>query len=115
MANKYSPNDLNRRCKIGSFKTTKTKSGGSKQELDTDTSVTVWYGAKTRSLALQLGLSAIEKDDFEIVVRHNTQYIDMGVVMIGTDLYKIINVSPDDSAKLVTYDFITLRKVTKGT
>ena len=111
----YKPNDLNKRCQIGNLKTITTATGGSKQDLDNETAVTLWYGAKTRSLGLQFSLVGTEAEDaFEIVVRHNPSLEAYSAAKIDGILYKVINVSPDDSANLNPFDIITLKKITKG-
>lgn len=117
MVKLYKANDLNKRCQIGNIKTVKTPTGGSKRDLDDSTAVTIWYGAKMRSLGLQFALTSELRDTFEIVVRHHERNKSATGVKFDFDdkVYNIINVSPDDTANLEAFDFLTLQKTTKGT
>lgn len=112
---KYKPNDLNRKCEIGSFKTIKTATGGSVKSLDPDTALSVWFASKMRTLALQFQVEGTDiADTFEIVVRHNPIFTKkMGVLLDGT-LYDIKNISSDESAALQKFDILTLKEKTKG-
>ena len=111
----YKPNDLNRKCQIGTFKTVITSTGGKVSALDKDGILNVWFGSKMRSLSLQFQLDGTDKaDTFEIVVRHNPIFTKKMGVKIDDITYDIINISPDESASIQRFDILTLRIKTKG-
>ncbi len=112
---KFKPNDLNRKCKIGTFKTIKTSTGGSFKSLDLDMAKEIWFGFKTRSLSLQYQIQGTEiADTFEIVVRHNPIFTKKMGVLIDETLYDIKNISSDDSASIQKFDFLTLKEKVTG-
>lgn len=111
----YKPNDLNRKCQIGMVKTTTTSTGGKVEKLDSETAITVWFGAKMRTLSLQFQVLGTEKaDTFEIVIRHNPLVTKKLAVMIEKVLYDIINISSDESANFQRFDILTLKVKKKG-
>lgn len=113
---KFKPKDLNRKCKIGLFKTTKTSTGGSVKSLDLETAKEIWFGSKTRTLALQYQIQGTEiADTFEIVVRHNPIFTKKMGVLLDDVLYDIKNISPDESASIQRFDILTLKEKVKGT
>lgn len=68
-----------------------------------------------RTISFQFQLIGTETaDTFEIVVRYNKKITKKMCVQINGVLYNIINISPDESAKIMRYDILTLQEKKKG-
>lgn len=75
--------------------------------------LTLWCMPYTRTIGQQASLAPEQLDQPVIVVRHNRKVTaQMKVKYNGID-YNIANISPDDSNRIITYDYITLKKVAK--
>ena len=115
MVKTYKPNDFNRKCQIGVTKTVTTPSGGKIEKIDPATVLNVRFAAKMRSLALQFQIiGTTTADTFDIVIRHNKLVTKKMCVQIDDVLYNIINISSDESAKLIKFDILTLQATKKG-
>ena len=111
----YKPNDFNRKCQIGTIKTTTTSTGGKVEKLDPTTVLNVRFAAKTRTLALQFQvIGTTVADTFDIAIRHNQLVTKKMCVQIDDVLYNIYNISSDESAKLIKFDILTLQAKKKG-
>ena len=54
------------------------------------------------------------EDSITLVIQHNPKVNDSLQVVYKGKTYKIINISVDDSANYVTYDFLTLQLIKKA-
>ena len=107
MVKTYKPNDFNRKCQIGVTKTVTTPTGGKVEKIDPATVLNVRFAAKMRSLALQFQIiGTTTADTFDIAKKMCVQIDDV--------LYSIINISSDESAKLIKFDILTLQAKKKG-
>lgn len=87
------------------------KTGVNKEQLVP--AFTLWCMPYTRTIGQQASLAPEQLDQPIIVVRHNRQITaQMKVKYDGID-YNIANISPDDINQIITYDYITLKKVAK--
>lgn len=115
MVKTYKPNDFNRKCQIGVTKTVTTPTGGKVEKIDPATVLNVRFAAKMRSLALQFQIiGTTTADTFDIAIRHNKLVTKKMCVQIDGVLYNIINISSDESAKLIKFDILTLQAKKKG-
>jgi SPP1 family predicted phage head-tail adaptor len=75
---------------------------------------TLWCRHNTRSFVRQYQNNGhSEKDTPVIVVRHSNRVTDALLVRYRTQLYKIADISVDDSNIVITYDYLTLEKTEK--
>lgn len=110
MAKIYRPNDFNRKCQIGITKTVTTSTGGKLEKIDPESVLNVRFAAKMRTLYLQFKIIGTTiADTFDIVIRHNSMVTKKMCVQIDGVLYNIINISTDESAKLIKFDILTLQ------
>lgn len=115
MVKQYKPNDFNHKCQIGLLKTITTATGGKVEKIDPDSVIVARFASKMRTIAFQFQLIGTETSDtFEIVIRHNKKISKKMCVQIDSVLYNIINISSDESAKIMRYDILTLQEKKKG-
>lgn len=108
------PSDFNRKIKLGHTEDVLDESGNFyNSEFISD--LTLWCAPRTRTLNQQYQIMNTElQDTIVVVIRHNSAVNDTYAVRYQNQDYQIVSISPDDSNKFITYDFITLRKVKKA-
>ncbi|MDO7802341.1 phage head closure protein [Pediococcus acidilactici] len=112
--NKLTPASFNRKLQIGTTKTIQNKiNGTSKQEFVVTASL--WCAPYTRSITSSYQLTAEQLDEIIVVIRHNSTVKEGIKCKYQGDLYSVVNDSMDDSNSYLTYDYLTLKLVTKGT
>lgn len=73
--------------------------------------LTLWCMPYTRGISQQSNLNPEQLDQPIIIVRHNTKITEQMKVKYNDKTYSIVNISPDDSNQMITYDYLTLKKV----
>ncbi len=108
---KIRPHQLNNRLEFGKIiEVTNPNTGFPVKAFKAEFSL--WGAFRTRTLnqlfaANQAGL----QDTRTIAVRHNTKLNDELRVRINSDIYRIVNISPDDTNGFLAFDFITVEKI----
>lgn len=73
--------------------------------------MTLWCMPYTRGIAQQSSLTPEQLDQPVIIVRHNPNVTEQMKVKYNDKIYNIVNISPDDSNQIITYDYLTLKMV----
>ena len=73
--------------------------------------LTLWCMPYTRGIVQQSGLTPEQLDQPIIIVRHNPKITAQMQVKYDDRTYSIVNISPDDTNQIITYDYLTLKKV----
>lgn len=109
----YAPYRLNHTAVFGVSTSTKLPSGVSKPDIKAV--ATLHYASVKRTLTQTYSLVGTRLDNTKIIaVAHNKQLEDCDLVKIDNDLYNIVDASIDDDTSYLTYDLLTIQKVTKG-
>ena len=66
------------------------------------------YQQKTTLNRLYEAIGTEYENTLTLVINHNPQVTDLLRVKYRGKVYRIVNLSPDESANYVTYDFLTL-------
>lgn len=109
---KIRPHQLNHRANFGTIKEELNPNTGSNSKIFVS-EFALWCAFRTRTINQMFAAKAAGLEDTRtIAVRHNPKVIETYRVQIDGDLYKIENISPDDTNGFMTFDFITLSKIT---
>lgn len=104
------PSRLNKRAAFGTVQSVELPSGISKPQFVS--LMTVWCAIWVRSLSQQYQLIGTNLEDTQtIVIRHNPGIDDSMKVQIDDNTYTIVSINPDESTSIITYDTVTIRKV----
>lgn len=108
---KYSPYLFNEIADFGVTKTTTNPYSGVNEPTFVK-SFSLHVFPQKRTLDMQYrALGTSYQNAITLVVRHNAKINDQLHVKYKGEEYVIINISSDDSANYLTYDFLTLRNV----
>lgn len=111
MARTYLPSQFGKTCEFGTVETTENPFTGAEMPGEFVSKFKLHYKPHTRTLNQQyLAAQANLSDTRVIVVRHNKRVTDELMVRLDGIVFKIVQVSPDETQGLNKYDFITLRK-----
>lgn len=107
----YAPYLFNKTADFGTTKSvTNENTGVSEPTFDRQFTLHVYL--QKRSLDMQYrALGTDYQDARTLVIRHNKRVTQSLRVKYEGKEYKIISISPDDSANYQTYDFLTLQSV----
>ncbi|TYC50758.1 head-tail adaptor protein [Weissella muntiaci] len=105
------PSDFNHKAEFGKIETVKNNNTGSTSKKFVPV-FSLWFAPKTRSIALQLQLQGTEQADTrEIIVKHNKNLNETMLVKIDGEQYDIVNISSDDTNQIISYDYVTIKRV----
>ncbi|GGL55884.1 phage head closure protein [Sporolactobacillus putidus] len=77
-------------------------------------SFSVWCGIWNRSLAEKFQVIGTEhQDDITVIIRHNPNVNQSLLAQLDSVTYRVIDVAPDDTPNPVTFDLVTIKKVTQ--
>ncbi|MBU7530558.1 phage head closure protein [Lactiplantibacillus pentosus] len=111
--NKLTPASFNRKLQIGTTKTVQNPiNGTSKQTFISQFSL--YCAPYTRSIAYSYQLTAEQLEQVVVIIRHNPKVYEGIKCQYQGNLYSVVNDSMDDSNSYLTYDYLTLKLVTKG-
>lgn len=109
----FAPADFSRTVELGSPQSHRTGAG-----LNISTFVPAYilhYKQQKRTLTQQYSLIGTRLDNsITIITRHDDRNVGQQQARIGSTVYNIADVSPDDSNNIIRYDYLTLVKITKG-
>lgn len=106
------PSELNKRIAFGTTQSVEQTSGVNKPEFVPQFSV--WCKKWIRSINQTFAVFGTEyQDTITVVIRHNPAVNESLQALLDHITYKVININADDSANLIAYDTITLKKVSK--
>lgn len=106
--NKFSPEQFNRQAQFGTALPTINPNTGA-SETQFKPQFALWcmaFRTNTQNVSL---LGTDFEDTIQIVIRHNPLIEKDLLVKYQDQLYQIVNLSLDDSNKIVTYDILTLQ------
>lgn len=114
MPKKILPSYFNQRASFGTLKSIQNANVVGYQHKFIE-SFAVWVYSKKRTLSQQYQIYQTElQDSIILVARHNPKITDQLVVKYQEHLYRILNISRDDSWGFMKYDYITCKKIVKG-
>ena len=107
----YSPYLFSERADFGTTKSILNENSGVNEPKFVKQFILHVYPQK-RTLDMQYrALGTNYQNAITLVVRHTHRINDQLEVKYAGELYKIINISSDDSANYQTYDFLTLQRI----
>lgn len=109
----FNPSDLNLKVAFTTIKSVSNPVNGSltKQPV---TLFTKWGGFRRRTMTQQYSVIGTSLEDTLVIgVRHDPAIVKTLGVTVKNINYNIVDISPDDGNRTITYDLITLKKVTK--
>lgn len=109
----YSPYRMDKKASFGSTKSVTKPSGVSVPEFSED--FKLHYSSVKRTLTQTYQLEGTELQDTKVIaIQHNPKVNDTLRVELAGVQYKIVDDSIDDSSNYLTYDLLTIKKVSKG-
>lgn len=109
----YSPYQMNKKASFGSIKSVTKPSGVNVPEFTEE--FKLHYSSVKRTLTQTYQLQGTELQDTKVIaIQHNPKVNDSLRVVLSGVQYKIVDDSIDDSNNYLTYDLLTIKKVTKG-
>lgn len=110
---KFKPSDFNQKISFCSTENVQDDNGNYSEELVPV--ISLWCMPHNRSLNQQYQImDTALSDTVMVVVRHNPKINDTYVVKYQGNQYEVVSISSDESNQILTYDYITLRKVKKA-
>ncbi|GAY74348.1 phage head closure protein [Lentilactobacillus kosonis] len=107
---KIKPHQLNNRAEFGTIDEQVNPNTGANRKAFVP-QFTLWCAIRTRTLNQMFAAkSAGLEDTRTIAVRHNQHIVEELRVRLNGEVYRIVNISPDDSNNFIAFDFITLTK-----
>ncbi|MDD9149333.1 phage head closure protein [Sporolactobacillus sp. CQH2019] len=116
MALASDPSRLNKRISFGTTVPKENGNGIAVNSADSNfqESFSLWCGIWNKSLAEKFAVAGTEHDsDITVIIRHNTAVYKSLLAQIDSVTYRVISDQPDESPSPVSFDLLTLRKVTK--
>ncbi len=111
--NKLTPASFNRKLQIGTTKTVQNPINGTSKQTFIVTS-SLWRAPYTRAINNSYQLTAEQLDEVVVIIRHNSTVKEGVKCQYQGSLYSVVSDSMDDSNGYLTYDYLTLKLVTKG-
>lgn len=109
----FKPSDLNVKVQFTTSKTVVNPNNGNSTKKPV-TLFTKWGAYRRRTLNQQYqAIGTTVEDSIVIGVRHDDAIIKTLGITINNINYQIIDISSDESNNYLTYDLITIKKVTK--
>lgn len=110
---KITPSSLNHRAVFGSIKSVTNENTGGQQRKFIP-AFKLWCAYRTRTLNQMFSAKEAGMIDTRtIAVRSNSNINEMLCVQLDDGLYKIDNISPDNSNRYISFDFVILSKIEK--
>lgn len=109
---KIKPHQLNHRAHFGTVKQTTNPNTGAPRKAFVE-SFALWAEFRTRTMNQLFAARQAGMDETRtIAVRHNTGLDEQLRVTLDSDktMYKIVNISHDDTNNYLAFDFVTLEK-----
>ena len=115
---KIRPHQLNHRAHFGTVKQTTNPNTGAPRQAFIE-SFSLWAEFRTRTMSQLFAAHQAGMDETRtIAVRHNIDLDNQLRVILDSDktMYRIVNISHDDTNNYLAFDFVTLEKsdVVKG-
>lgn len=113
--NAFQPWQFNKVANFGAMKTIQNPNTGSRiQQFQKEFSL--HYMVKTKTLNQQYAvLGTSLENTIVIIVSHSKQLKENQLVQLADNkVYKVLNISVDDSTQAIRYDYLTLSLNTKG-
>ncbi|MDF7639959.1 phage head closure protein [Lactobacillus sp. ESL0791] len=107
--NSIQPYSLNKKAEFGKVQLVHNSNTGANINRFVS-QFSLWCMPYTRAISQQISLTPEQLDQPIIIVRHNTKVTTDMLVEYDGIQYSIMNISSDDSNKIIAYDYITLRK-----
>lgn len=103
------PHQFNHKVYFGSFKTFINENSGNLND-GFVSDFSLWCSPYMRSINQRFSLEGTKlADTITIIVRHNKRINNKLIVQYKGDLYKIVDLSIDDSNSYLKYDYLTLK------
>lgn len=116
MATINDPSRLNKRISFGTTQPQENANGIMVNSSDSNfqESFSVWCGIWNKTLSEKFAVIGTEhQDDVSVIIRHNTGVYESLLAQIDGVTYRVNDVAPDESPSPVSFDLVTLKKVTK--
>lgn len=110
------PSRLNRRISFGENIPQENGNGITLNHADSNFRETfsLWCGVWKRTLAEQFQVIGTEhQNDLTVIIRHNPAVNDKLLAQMNGITYRVLDVLPDESPTPVSFDLVTMKRVTK--
>lgn len=116
MATILDPSRLNKRISFGTTQITENGNGIALSSADSNfvEQFSVWCGIWNRSLSEKFAVVGTEhQNDVTVIIRHNTDVYESLLAQLDGVTYRVDSDQPDETPSPVSFDLLTLKKVTK--